>query len=102
MIKIERSTAVNPTIVRNGVRQPVTLNMYVTQAELESLTADSGSIMYSVDETEVKTVDFQSKPAAPAPTTAPVTITVSDTVATATVAKPVIQPARKTAKATQA
>jgi hypothetical protein len=100
MIKIERSTAVNPTIVRNGARQPVTLNMYVTQAELESLTADSGSIMYSVDETEVKTVDFQPKPATPAPVVESVAVT--DTVVTPTVAKPIIQPARKTAKATQA
>jgi hypothetical protein len=89
MIKIERSTAVKPTIMRNGVRQPVTLSMTVTAEELASLTAESGTITYSVDELEVKTVDFRSVPA-PEP------------VAVAKVAKPVVQPARKTASATQA
>jgi len=102
MIKIERSTAVNPTIVRNGVRQPVTLNMTVTAEELETLTADSGSIIYSVDETEVKTVDFQPKQPTTAPVVEPIAVAVADTVVTATVAKPIIQPARKTTKATQA
>jgi hypothetical protein len=101
MIKIERSTAVNPTIVRNGNRQPVTLNMIVTAEELASLTADSGSILYSVDEMEVKTVDFQP---VKQPTTGPIidTTPVADTISAAPVAKPIIQPARKTAKATQA
>jgi hypothetical protein len=101
MIKIERSTATNPTILRNGVRQPVTLNMTVSQAELDSLEADDGSITYSVDELEVKTVDFQpAKPATPAPVVESVAVT--DTVVTATTTKPVIQPARKTARTTQA
>jgi hypothetical protein len=100
MIKIERSTATNPTILRNGTRQPVTLNMTVTQAELDSLQADSGTIMYSVDELEVKTVDFQPKPATPTPVITPVAVT--DTVVTAATAKPIIQPARKTARTTQA
>lgn len=59
MIKIERSTAINATLLRNDVRQPVTLNMIVTATELESITADGGSIVYSVDEMEIKTVDFQ-------------------------------------------
>jgi hypothetical protein len=101
MIKIERSTAVNATIVRNSVRQPVTLNMHITEAELGSLTADSGSITYSVDELEVKIVDFQpAKPVDPAPVIdeapAPVIIPAPK------IAKPIIQPARKTAKTTQA
>jgi hypothetical protein len=101
MIKIERSTAVNPTILRNGVRQPVTLNMTITAEELASLMADSGSIIYSVDELEVKTIDFQpAKPSAPASVITPVAVT--DTVVTTTTAKPIIQPARKTARATQA
>jgi hypothetical protein len=101
MIKIERSTAVNATIVRNDVRQPVTLNMIITEDELASLTADSGSIIYSVDEREVKTVDFQPiKPIAPAPVINSVAES-APAVAPKT-AKPIIQPARKTAKATQA
>jgi hypothetical protein len=101
MIKIERSTAVNATIVRNGKRQPVTLNMAITAEELASLTADSGNILYSVDEMEVKTIDFQP---VKQPTTGPIidTTPVADTISAAPVAKPIIQPARKTAKATQA
>jgi hypothetical protein len=75
--------------------------MTISAEELASLTADSGSILYSVDEMEVKTVDFQPiKPPAPAPVVESVAVT--DTVVTTTVAKPIIQPARKTAKATQA
>jgi hypothetical protein len=72
MIKIERSTAINATLERNGVRQPVTLNMAVTAEELASITADGGSIMYSVDETEVNTVDFQPTEPVPAPVAKPV------------------------------
>jgi hypothetical protein len=99
MIKIERSTAVKPTIMRNGVRQPVTLNMTVTAEELASLTAESGTVTYSVDELEVKTVDFRSVPAPePVVDTAPA----AEPVAGAKVAKPIVQPARKTASATQA
>jgi hypothetical protein len=85
--------------MRNGVRQPVTLNMTVTAEELASLTAESGTITYSVDELEVKTIDFRSVPAPePVVDTAPV----AEPVAAAKVAKPIVQPARKTASATQA
>jgi len=97
MIKIERSTAINPTILRNGVRQLVTLSMVVTQAELDTLEAESGSIMYSVDELEVKTVEFQpSQPATPpaAEPTAP-----AEPVPAAKVTKPIVQPVRKTPRA---
>lgn len=97
MIKIERSTAVNPTILRNGVRQPVTLNMTVTQAELDSIIADSGTILYSVDELEVKEVVFAPSQSTPAPDATP---TIPDApVVAAKTTKPIIQPARKTAKA---
>jgi hypothetical protein len=100
MIKIERSTATNPTIVRNGVRQPVTLQMTVTQAELDSLEAESGEILYTVDETEVKTVVFQPKQPTTASTTEPTPE--APAVAAAAPAKRIIQPARKTAKVAQA
>jgi len=98
MIKIERSTAVNPTILRNGVRQPVTLNMTVSQAELDSLTADSGTITYSIDELEVKVVDFQP---VKQPTAAPAAAAIPESapMVAAKTAKPIVQPARKTAKA---
>jgi hypothetical protein len=99
MIKIERSTAVNPTFLRNGTRQRVTLNMTVTADELASLQADSGSITYSVDELEVKTVDFRS-----AVTTGPIidTAPAAATLSAVPAAKPIIKPARKTAKVAQA
>jgi hypothetical protein len=101
MIKIERSTAVKPTIMRNGVRQPVTLNMTVTAEELASLTAESGTITYSVDELEVKVLDFQP---VQQPTTGPIidATPVAPTLSATPVAKPIVQPARKTASATQA
>ena len=63
MIKIERINADKPTLLRNGVRQPVTANMVVTQAELQSIEAGTGSIVYSVDETDVKELTFQAEPA---------------------------------------
>lgn len=99
MIKIERITATKPTIVRNGVRQPVTLQMTVTQAELDSLEAENGEIVYTVDELEVKTVDFR-RISTTAPVTAPATE--ASAVAAAAPSKRIVQPARKTAKATQA
>lgn len=99
MIKIERITATKPTIVRNGVRQPVTLNMTVTPDELASLVATDGEILYTVDELEVKTIDFRHTT-----TTAPVVEPTTETpaMAAAPAAKPIVQPARKTARAAQA
>ena len=67
MIKIEKITAVKATIVRGGVRQPVLLHSHVTDAELATIEAESGTIVYSVDEREVKELTFQAKPVAPAP-----------------------------------
>jgi hypothetical protein len=98
MIKIERSTAANPTIIRNGARQAVTLNMTITAEELASLTADSGSILYSVDELEVKTIDFQS---APVPDAVVDAAPVANPVPAAPTTKPIIKPVRKTAKVAQ-
>lgn len=100
MIKIERITATKPTILRNGVRQPVILQMVLSPAELDSLEAESGEILYTVDETEVKTVVFQPKQPTTAPAAEPVTE--APAVAATTPAKRVVQPARKTAKVAQA
>lgn len=85
MIKIERISAEKPTLLRNGVRQPVTVSMTVTQAELESIESNSGSIVYSVNETEVKELVFQAKPAVIKPVIKPAAV------------KPIV-PAAKTAK----
>ena len=96
MIKIERSTAVKPTVLRNGVRQPVTLNMVVTAEELNSIEAISGSITYSIDELEVKVVEFQ-------PAKQPVIESIPEAplVAAIPIVKPIVQPARKTVKPTE-
>jgi hypothetical protein len=73
--------------------------MTVTAEELASLTADGGTVTYSVDELEVKTVEFQ-------PTTAPDAVVaaapVADTISAAPTTKPIIKPVRKTAKVAQA
>jgi hypothetical protein len=85
MIKIERIAAENPTLLRNNVRQPVTLGMAVTEAELATIEATTGSIVYSVDELEVKELVFHAKPAPVPPVVKP--------------AKPtIVKPAPKTAK----
>jgi hypothetical protein len=88
MIKIERINADKPTVLRNGVRQPVTLGMTVTAAELESIEAETGAITYSVDESEVKELVFQPKPAVVAPKPAVIKT-----------AKPRVEPASKVAQA---
>ena len=68
MIKIEKISAVKATIERGGVRQPLILHSHVTEAELATIEAEDGTIVYSVDETEVKELTFQTKPVAAAPT----------------------------------
>ena len=83
MIKIERINADKPTVLRNGVRQPIIVGMIVTSTELTSIEAVTGSITYSVDEAEIKELVFQPKP---------------EVVAPKPVVKPAIKPAAKTAK----
>ena len=54
MIKIERlNDGAKATIIRNGVKQPVYLAMNITAAELETLELIGGSLLYTVDETEI-------------------------------------------------
>lgn len=89
MIKIERIDAVNATVVRNGIVQNLLTGSKLTPEELASITADSGTVVYSVDEREVKTLVFQKA-------------VVNDTISfelTQPATKPVIkQPAPRTAK----
>lgn len=94
MIKIERISAVKPTIERNGIRQPVTQNMTVTQSELTSLVAESGSILYSIDELEVKEVVFA--PSQSATTPEPVSTADDEPVPAPKATKRIVQPVRKT------
>lgn len=67
MIKIEKIAAKDASIVRGGLRQPLILHSHITDAELATVEAESGTIMYSVDESEVKELTFQAKPVAAAP-----------------------------------
>ena len=71
MIKIEKISATKATIVRGGVRQPLILNSHISAEELATVESESGSIIYSVDEIEVKELTFQAKPATPAPAAKP-------------------------------
>lgn len=62
MIKFERlSKDAKATIVRNGVQQPVYLGMTLSSSELESLVVSAGTVLYTIDETEV--VEVSAKPA---------------------------------------
>ncbi len=93
MIKIEKISATKATVIRGGLRQPLILHSHITAEELASVGAEAGTIVYSVDETEVKELVFQPK------------LAVSDTVAIQAVmstTKPVIkQPAPRAAKVTK-
>ena len=67
MIKIEKISAIKATVVRGGVRQPLILHSHISEQELATIEAESGTVVYSVDESEVKELTFQAKPVAPAP-----------------------------------
>jgi hypothetical protein len=67
MIKIEKISATKATIVRSGVRQPVLLHSHISEQELATIEAEAGTIVYTVDESEVKQLTFQAKPAPVAP-----------------------------------
>jgi hypothetical protein len=97
MIKIERITADKPTLLRNDVRQPVTLGMTVTDAELATIEATDGAIVYSVDELEVKELVFHAKPAPVPPAAKPAKPTIVKPVSKAV--KPSVEPASKVTQA---
>ena len=65
MIKIERidSTA-RPTYVRNGLRQPLFAFQMVSEEEFNSIELTEGSILYSVNESEVNTIQANTSAAA--------------------------------------
>lgn len=57
MIKIERiDSAIRPTYVRNGLRQPLFASQIVSEEEFISIELTEGSILYSVNESEVNTL----------------------------------------------
>lgn len=67
MIKIEKISAIKATVIRGGVRQPLILHSHISEQELATIEAEAGTIVYSVNESEVKELTFQAKPVAPAP-----------------------------------
>ena len=97
MIKIEEIKAVKATVVRDGVRQPLILHSHISDAELATVEAESGTITYSVDEREVKTVTFQAKPAPVAPAAKPAKPVIVKPAPKA--AEPVVEPANPEAAA---
>lgn len=97
MIKIERIAAEKPTLLRNSVRQPITIGMAVTQDELATIEAETGSITYSVDELEVKELVFQSKSAPVTPVVKPTKPAIVKPASKTT--KPPVEPASKVAQA---
>ena len=91
MIKIEEIKAVKATVVRDGVRQPLILHSHISEAELDSIEAEEGTVVYSVDEREVKMLTFQAKPAPVAPVAKPAKPAVVKPAPKA--AEPVVEPA---------
>ena len=59
MIKIEKIDAPGATVVRNGIVQSLLTGSKLTAEELASIAAVEGTVIYSVDEREVKTLVFQ-------------------------------------------
>lgn len=104
MIKIEQlKNGAKATIVRNNVAQPVYIGMTLTNTELDSLNIGLGTVVYTVDETEVVEVSAGGKtPEAPADTKSQDSGTpaVETTVETeAAVVKPaIVKPAPRSAK----
>ena len=57
MIKIERiDSATRPTYVRNGLRQPLFASQIVSEEEFTTIKLTEGGILYSVNESEVNTL----------------------------------------------
>lgn len=108
MIKIEKlKDGAKATIVRNGVKQPVYLAMNITAAELQTLEVVGGSLVYTVDETEIVEVQGgeaplpvkSSEPVAPVEQSVATVETPVETEAPVEVAKPaIVKPAPRTVK----
>lgn len=62
MVKIERiNNCTDATILRKGHRMKIRQNMIIDYSEVPTLTFSTGSIVYSVDETEVITLTAPEK-----------------------------------------
>lgn len=69
MVKIEQlKNNAKISIIRDGERRQVFLHQLITRQELETLEIESGSVVYSVDESEIIEKFAEIKPvAAPEP-----------------------------------
>lgn len=64
MIKIEKlKDGAQATYIRDGIKKPVFLHQLITHQELATLEVTHGTVVYSVDELEIKE---QSAPVTPA------------------------------------
>jgi hypothetical protein len=69
-IKIERIAGATATVIRNNHRTKVWLGMTLTDAEFATLEVTEGSILYTVDEQSIHTIEapkqeaVQEKPVA--------------------------------------
>lgn len=78
MIKIERlKDGAKVFIMDQGTRRQVYLNQLITEADFQTVEVEGGTLVYSIDETEVKEIQGQGKQL-----TLNLTETVEDTVAT--------------------
>lgn len=69
MIKIEKlKDGAKATYTRDGVKKPVFLHQLITRQDLETLEVTQGTVVYSVDELEIKE---QSAPVMTAPAETP-------------------------------
>jgi hypothetical protein len=104
MIKIEQlKNGAKATIIRNDVAQPVYVGMNVTNDELASLEIELGSVVYTIDETEIVEVSAGvNAPQAPVDTKSQeqsATAVETSVEAEAPVVKPaIVKPAPRSAK----
>ena len=62
MIKIEKlKDGAKVFVVTEGSRQQVYLNQLITAAEFQTIEVEGGTLVYSIDEAEVKEIQGQGK-----------------------------------------
>lgn len=65
-IKLERiSEPGKAFIIRNNIKQVAQNNMVITEQELATLEVQAGTVLYSIDESKLVTVEAPPAPVAP-------------------------------------
>jgi hypothetical protein len=68
-IKLERISEPGKVfIIRNGIRQTAQNNMVISEQELATVEVLAGTLLYSIDETKLITVEAPPAPVTPAVT----------------------------------